>query len=176
MVSNLSKTLIHTALLCEAQPIIQYLKLLKNKDVPNMYENETHILMVSGIGKTATLKALTPIFNNYPVKKAINIGIAGCKDNTLAIGTLCCTTHALNNIVFTTLSTHESAIDNNEALTTVLVDMEAQYFFDVCKSFVPHESIYCLKVVSDYLSTTIPTKEFVSGLIQKNMALIKEIV
>jgi nucleoside phosphorylase len=88
MVSNLSKTLIHTALLCEAQPIIQYLKLLKNKDVPNMYENETHILMVSGIGKTATLKALTPIFNNYPVKKAINIGIAGCQDNTLAIGTL----------------------------------------------------------------------------------------
>lgn len=176
MMSNHSKTLIHTALLCEAQSIIQFLKLIANKTVPNIYENDSYVLVVSGIGKDATIEALTKIFQMYTLHKAINIGIAGCKDESIAIGTLCCCTHSLPNILHTTLSTSLNAITNKEKLSSTLVDMEAQFFMNVCEQYLPKEKIFCLKVVSDYLSSQIPKKQFVIELIQKNMPLIKEIL
>lgn len=176
MVSNLSKTLIHTALLCEVQPLIQYLKLFKNKDFPQIYENESYVVIISGIGKNATQKALQLIFNNYSIHKAINLGIVGCKDKQIPIGTLCCTTHTLKNIRHESLSTHDSPLDDKEKLQTTLVDMEADYFLEECEKFLKKEKIYCLKVVSDYLSQEIPKKQFVTDLIQKNIPIIKEIL
>lgn len=176
MVSNTSKTLIHTALLCEAQPLIQYLKLFKNKEFPNIYENDQYVLIVSGIGKIATQMALELIFKTYKIHKALNIGIAGCKEETISIGTLCCTTHILNNIRYETLITHDKPLENKEQLSTTLVDMEANYFLKKCEAFLDKEKIYCLKVVSDYLSREIPKKQFVTDLIQKNIPLIKEIL
>lgn len=176
MMSNSSKTFIHTALLCEAQPLIQYLKLVKNKDFPTLYENDQYVLMVSGIGKTATQTALQFILNQYLLKKAINIGIAGCKDRTIPIGTLCCTTHIINNIRYESITSYDKPLDNHEELTTTLVDMESQYFLEMCKAFIEKEKCYCFKVVSDYLSKEIPKKQFVTDLIQKNILLIKEIL
>lgn len=54
--------------------------------------------------------------------------------------------------------------------------MEAQFFMNVCEQYLSKEKIFCLKVVSDYLSANIPKKQFVIELIQKNMPLIKEIL
>ncbi len=167
------KTLIHTALLCEAISTIQYLKLIKNKDYPYLYENKNYVLLVSGIGKENTLKTLDEVFKNQIFKKAINIGIVGCKDKTINIGTLCCPTHNLTNILHTTLSTKDFAIENKEDIKTTLVDMESKYFFQKCEENCINE-IYCFKVVSDYLDAKIPKKEFVTSLIQKNMQILKE--
>lgn len=174
--SNLSKILIHTALLCEAQPFIQTLKLIKNKTVPNVYENETHVLIVSGIGKTATFQALETIFKEYVIHKAFNIGIAGCQDESIAIGTLCCSTHHLNMVLFTTLSTSDTVIEDKKKIKTTLVDMESHYFMQMCQEHLPKEEIYCFKVVSDYLSATIPSKQFVTSIIQQNIFKLKEIL
>lgn len=174
--SNLSKTLIHTALLCEAQPLIQSLKLIKNKIVPNIYENETYILVVSGIGKRATLQALETIFKTYCVHKALNIGIAGCKEESIAIGTLCCSTHHFNNIRFATLSTFDAAVEDKKSVETTLVDMEFHSFMQICQEHLPKEQIFCFKIVSDYLSATLPSKQFVTSIIQQNILTLKEIL
>ncbi|MFA7083245.1 MAG: nucleoside phosphorylase [Arcobacteraceae bacterium] len=175
MMSNSSKTLIHTALLCEAQTLIQFLKLHKINS--NLYENEKYSLVISGIGKLATQKYLTKILQKQKFNKAINIGIAGCQDETIAIGTLFCTTHkSLENIPYATLSTVDIALNCKKKLTTLLADMEAKYFIQICETFVAHENIYCLKIVSDYLSSDIPKKAFVTTLVQKNLPLIKEIL
>jgi nucleoside phosphorylase len=176
MVSNSSKTLIHTALLCEAQPLIQLLKLTKNKTVPHIYENETHLLVVSGMGKKATLKTISEIVKTHSFHKAINLGIAGCKDEQIAIGTLCCTTHTNTTMPYVSLGTHDTPVEDKSSLSTTLVDMEAQYFMQVCQEYLSKEQIYCLKVVSDYCNSTIPSKAFVNNLIQQNILKIKEIL
>jgi nucleoside phosphorylase len=176
MVSNSSKTLIHTALLCEAQPLIQSLKLTKNKTVPQMYENETHLLVVSGIGKKATLKALSEIFKMYSFHKAINVGIAGCKEEHIAVGTLFCTTHTNTQMPYASLCTHDTPVEDKSILSATLVDMEAQYFMQLCQEYLPKEQIYCLKVVSDYCNRALPSKQFVTNLIQQNILKIKEIL
>ncbi len=61
----MTKTLIHTALLAEAQPLINFLKLKQNisLNLPNgnkifFDDNENYILIVSGIGKENTIKSL----------------------------------------------------------------------------------------------------------------------
>lgn len=175
MVSNTTKTLIHTALLCEAQAFIQLLKLKKINS--KLYENERYSLLISGIGKENTQKHLRDIFKIKRFSKAFNIGVAGCKDENIDIGTLFCTTHKeLKNIAYASLSTADKALNSKEQLLTTLVDMEAKYFIQICEKHILKESIYSFKVVSDYLSAAIPKKALITALIQKNLPLIKEII
>ena len=78
----MSKTFIHTALLSEAQPLINFLKLKQDNSVQNLpknsklfrSENEEYLLIVSSIGKENCQKSLEYIFDNYKIDKAINIG------------------------------------------------------------------------------------------------------
>ncbi|WP_419770632.1 MAG: nucleoside phosphorylase [Candidatus Marinarcus sp.] len=174
MMSNSSKTVIHTALLAEARPLIDTLKLIQNQQHTFIYENETHVLIVSGMGKTQTIEKLTYIFENFNITKAINIGIAGCRDESIAIGTLLCTSHALLKIPQATLTTVDKPLSDITALTTQLVDMEAQYFHYVAQKHLPTSEIYVFKVVSDYLDTSIPKKSFVIELVQNSLKQLKE--
>lgn len=168
----MSKTFIHCALLCEAQPIINFLKLQQNKSVQNLPignklfsdENQDYILIVSGIGKENTIKSLDFIYKNYKIKKAINIGIAGCSDSSIKIGTLFCTNKLLTNINFANITTVDEPLESDENLETLLVDMEAKYFIEKSKEHC--DEIFCFKVVSDYLDTQIPKKSFVIEIIE----------
>lgn len=164
-----SKVLIHSALQAEAQYLINYYKLKQDNSVQKfkIFSNDKIILIVSGMGKEKTTFALEYIFNNFKINKAINIGIAGCCDSSIKIGTLFCTNRLLKDINFAAITCVDEPLDSDENLETLLVDMESFYFKEVSSKFV--SDIYIFKVVSDYLDTTIPKKSFVIELIQKSL-------
>jgi nucleoside phosphorylase len=169
---KLYKTLIHTALLCEAQPFINHFKLrkdtLKQKKY-NIYTNDTIILIVSGVGKYNTTLALNFIYDNFIIKRSINIGICGCLDENIPIGTLFCTNKKLLDIKYNKLSTYDEVITSKSNIKTNLVDMEGSYFYDISLKFIRNSNILIFKVVSDYLSSKRPSKDFVSNLITKSL-------
>lgn len=163
-------TLIHCALQCEAQTFIEKLKLKKTSSNPKIFSNNKYILIISGIGKVNTLQSLEYIFNNFTIKKAFNIGVAGCASKTIPIGSLFCTNHKLNNIkhmkLLTSLTPVNSSCSDNK---DVLYDMEAKYFLEVCNKYVESDYIYVFKVVSDHLDVKGLKKDFVKSLILKSL-------
>lgn len=164
------KTLIHCALLCEAQALINYYKLSLDRTNQNkpthikIYTNDTLLIVISGIGKINTQNTLDYIFKNYQISKAINLGIAGCVDNNVKIGSLFCTNKKLKNVSHASITTLDTVCVNKNQISTVLVDMESKYFEEIVSSFL--EDIYIIKVVSDHLEEQIPKKSFVIQLIQ----------
>jgi len=171
------KTLIHTSLRQEAKPIIEYFKLQCIQTKPHkIYTKENIVLIISGMGKDKTSLHVKDVFKNYNIDKAINIGIAGCKDKDIAIGSLFCTNQTLDFIETASLTTVDVPLDNDKDLKTTLVDMEAQSFISTCKEFLDIKDIYILKVVSDHLDTTIPKKEFVWKIIERNLKNISKVV
>ena len=170
------KTLIHVALKHEAKPIIEHFKLQCVQTKPfKIYEKDDIILYICGIGRENTLH-VKEAFKKYKIRKAINLGIAGCKDKTIKIGSIFCTTHQIENIKYTTLTTVDEPLSNHENLNTTLVDMEAESFISTCKEFLDIKDIYILKVVSDHLNTSIPKKEFVWKIIKQNLKSISKVV
>ena len=175
----MSKTLIYTALLQEAQSIINFLKLKQDNSVQNLPKgnklfidvNNEYILIVSGIGKKNCEKSLWFIYENYEITRAINIGISGCSDASIKIGTLFCTNRLLPNINFASITTFEKPLESDENLETLLVDMEARYFQNISKKYC--NEIYIFKIVSDYLEIEIPKKDFVIKLIQDCLPKLK---
>lgn len=192
------KTLIHTALVAEAKPIIGYFGLTCKEKIPyNLYENENIVLIVSGIGEELTQQALSYALSLYEPEIAINIGIAGCSDATIARGTLFCTTHENLDIPFATLSSHKEGIDASCSLNTVIHDgspetlcfivpSERKCFAQTsshaklttlvdmeAESFlhtIPKDiETYVFKVVSDHLQTSIPSKADVGNWINKSI-------
>lgn len=176
----MSKTLIYTALLPEAQPLINFLKLKQETNIQDLPkgnklfidENEKYLLIVSGIGKENCQKSLEFIYQNYEIEKAINIGIAGCSDAKIKVGTLFCTNRLLPNINFAPITTVDEPLESDENLETLLVDMEVKYFLEKSKEHCKDN--YCFKVVSDHLDIEIPKKAFVIELIQKSLPLWKK--
>ncbi len=176
----MSKTLIYCALLPEAQSLINLLKLKQDKTIQNLPvgnkiffdENEKYLLIVSGIGKENCQKSLEYIYENFEIEKAINIGIAGCSDSSVKVGTLFCTNRLLPNINFAPITTVDEPLESDENLETLLVDMEAKYFLELSKKYC--NNIYTFKVVSDHLDIEIPKKAFVIELIQKSLPLWKK--
>ncbi len=171
-----SKILIHTALFAEAKTIIEFFKLqcLQNKPY-KIYAKDDILLVVLGMGKDNTVK-IKELFENYDIKRAINVGIAGCKDTNVEIGSLFCTNHKLTDIKSASLTTVDKPLSNPKKLDTMLVDMEAKTFLHVSKQYLHAKDIYILKIVSDHLDTTIPKKEFVWKIIEKNLKNISTIV
>ena len=112
------------------------------------------------------------MYENFEIKKAINIGIAGCSDGSIKIGTLFCTNRLLPNINFASITTVDEPLESDENLETILVDMESKYFEDISKKHC--NDIYTFKVVSDYLETQIPKKAFVIELMQNNLTDLKK--
>ncbi len=172
--SNPHKTLIHTALIHEARPLIQTLKLTQNTLLPKIYENDTYVLIVSGIGKNNTTESLEPLFKKQAFKRAINIGIAGCSNEEIPIGTLFCTNQQLETIPKATITCVIEPLDAKSSLSSLLVDMESDAFLEVCSKYLPQNECFVFKVVSDYCNSAIPKKSFVIDLIQKQIKTIKE--
>ena len=161
------QTLIHTALVAEAKPIIGLFGLTcKAKQPYNLYENEHIALIVSGMGSQNAKEALSYALSRYAPSVAINIGIAGCSDTTVAKGTLFCTTHEGLDILFATCSSRQKAVDDALHVNTTLVDMEADTFLQTVPKTL---ETYVFKVVSDHLETSIPSKADVGNWIGKSI-------
>lgn len=158
-------TLIHTALLSEAQTFIEKCKLQKVNSQPKIYTSEKIIVLIGGIGKENTYSSLAYTFENYAITKALNIGIAGCSDTTIEIGELFCTNRKLDDIKFMKCKTVDvPQLPSNVTLNT-LYDMEASYFLGIVQKYLDEKDIYIFKIVSDHLDSTIPKKDFVKKLI-----------
>ena len=169
-------TLIHVALKHEAKPLIEKFKLQCIQTKPfKVYKKDHIILCVCGMGYKNTLH-VESVFKEYPITKAINIGIAGCKDKSVEIGSLFTCNHHLADIEFASLTSVDAPLDSADSLKTMLVDMEAKTFLHVSQKYLHVRDINILKVVSDHLDTTIPKKEFVWKIIEKNLKSISQIV
>ena len=157
--------LIHTALLCEAQSFIEYYKLKKTNN--KLYQNDELIVLISGIGKENTLLTLEDIFSNHTIIKAFNIGIAGCNDTTIEIGTLFCTNKCLKDIKKLPLITQDTITINSKETNPTLYDMEAKYFLSICSLYLKKEDIFIFKIVSDHLSSKKLPKDYIKSIISK---------
>lgn len=162
--------LIHTALLSEAQAMIEKYKLVKINSNPKIYEDEKILVLIGGIGEQNTLRSLEYLFENYSISKALNIGIAGCSNTSIEIGELFCTNHYLKDIEYMTCETVNTPqlLTHNSKLLT-LYDMEASYFLETVKQHLDEKNIYVFKVVSDHLDDTILPKDAVKKLIQNSL-------
>jgi purine-nucleoside phosphorylase len=159
---------IHTALLCEAQSIIEKHKLKKINSNPIIYKNDFLVVVIGGIGELNTKSSLEYLFENYTIEKAFNIGIAGCSNKEVAIGELFCTNKILDNINFMELKTVSvpQVVCNTQSL---LYDMEGSFFLEVSQKYLKNEDIFVFKVVSDNLDDTILPKDKVKKLIQNSL-------
>ncbi len=162
-------TLINTALFAEAQPLIEHYKLQCLYKRPyRVYKKDNIVLTISGIGRKNALH-VEHFLKSFDIVKAINIGIAGCKNKEVEIGSLFCTNQKLLDIEYTDITSVLEPLDNPNDLKTTLVDMESEAFLEICKKRLKEKDIYIFKVVSDYLDTTIPKKEFVYKLIKNSI-------
>jgi len=168
--------LIHTALLCEAQSFIEVLKLKKVNSSPKIYLNDSYILVISGIGKENTSIALKYILEKYDIEKAFNIGVAGCNDKDIEIGSLFCTNGNLDNINYLQLKTVDMPQTISDIIEPTLYDMEGNYFLEYLSSKLKNKDLFILKVVSDYLDDTILVKDDIKALIKKQMPIILKIM
>ena len=168
---NTHKTLIHTALYPEAKPLIQYFNLVQNKSYEplKIFENNQYILVVSGMGQVKTTDALVFVFEIFNINKAVNIGIAGCIDKRIKLGSLFCTNHSLPNIQTASLTTVDEPLEDASLLKTLLVDMEAKSFVQCARKNLNKENVFVFKIVSDYLSKEIPDKSLVYNSIKKSI-------
>ncbi|NLC28215.1 MAG: hypothetical protein GX780_05520 [Campylobacteraceae bacterium] len=156
-------TLIHVALPVEAKALRKYLQMKPLGR--NLYTKDKILLAISGMGDELTFKTLKPLFEQFLITKALNFGMAGCQDKNIPIGTLCCSTHKLEDVFHATISSVTKPLKNLETLETTLVDMESKAFKSCCDLFIDKEKIYIFKVVSDYGTDKIPTKEFVGAIL-----------
>ena len=160
--------LIHSALLCEAQSIIEKLKLKKTNSNPKIYQNGDFIVLIGGIGRDNTIRSLQFVFNNFKIERAFNIGVAGCSDRSIDIGTIFCTNHKGCGVDHIPLSTvDEPQVEKGGDVR--LYDMEGKYFQDTALGYLEAEDIYIFKIVSDHLDDTVQSKEFIKSLIYKNI-------
>lgn len=169
-----SYTLIHAALLCEAQTFIEKLKLKKINSAPKIYANANTLVLIGGVGKDNTVNSLEYIFQNYNISKVFNIGTAGCSDKTVEIGSLFCSTHKLDGIDILPLITNEFPVFEKEIEQKALFDMEGEYFYEISKKYT--EDIYIFKVVSDHLDIQRLDKEFVKKIIFNNFDLLAKYI
>ena len=170
-----SYTLIHAALLAEGQPIIRYFGLKQCETRPfKLFRAAQLLLIVSGVGKESTRKALEWVTHRFPLSSAINIGIAGCSDMGIEIGTLFAARGGPEAVPRLPLKTVDNPLRTaaeagRELQEPFLADMEASYFVKSLSKVLDTKNIHILKVVSDHLSDTIPKRAFVSRLIGETL-------
>jgi len=167
--------LIHTALLCEAQSFIEYYKLKKTNSTPKVYANNFIIICIGGVGEENTIKSLNYIFKNYIITNAFNIGIAGCNNTDVKIGTLFCTNHNLDKVPKLPLITSNQITYSSKIEETTLYDMEGSFFLEYCLTHLEDKNIYIFKIISDHLNPQKFNKDTIKSLISKQTIIHKYI-
>ncbi|MBR4141526.1 MAG: hypothetical protein IKR42_07060, partial [Campylobacter sp.] len=160
--------LIHTALLCEAMPIIERFKLKLDKSEKfKIYKNEQIWLCVLGVGAKNTANLAEILRINY-FRKVVNLGICGCSDKGVKIGEIFCINEKIEGFKTANL---ECVSSPKTAINATLCDMESDEFKRVCKEFkLP---FLLVKIVSDYLQTEQISKNFVYNLVKNQIKNIE---
>ena len=167
--------LIHTALVHEATPLIEYLRLKRNlhfKDV-RVFSDQELLLLVGGVGPQKTRSSLklfaaaaAKIKPKAKIHCALNIGVCGA-DTSFPIGALyrihevSLSGHSerillelcpANQIPHAKLQSFAKPVCNQDIETSVeLVDMEGFAFCETVSSILPEARRFILKIVSDHL-------------------------
>ena len=172
----MSKILIHTTSLIEAQPIVDFFNLEKlTSPIENtIYSNNDLILIVSGLSKEKILESLNYIFKNFQISKAFDLSIASCSDGSIALGTLFCTNRFINGLNFANITTVEKPLETDAGLETLLVDKQAEFFKKTCKENI--EDFYILKIVSDYFDVDEPSDKKIFELINNSILKWKKLI
>jgi hypothetical protein len=172
----MSKILIHTTSLIEANPIIDFFNLKKfDNPLKNIiYSNNDLILIVSGVSKEKILESLNYIFKNFQISKAFDLSIASCSDGSIALGTLFCTNRFINGLNFANVTTVEKPLETDAGLETLLVDKQAEFFKKTCKENI--EDFYILKIVSDYFDEDGPSDKKIFELINNSILKWKNLI
>lgn len=190
--------LIVTALQCEAKPLINHFNLKREKTPGrfSIYSNPEICLVVSGTGmlKCAVAAASAITFKgNTIIRGAINAGICGSLSRSVECGTAILPNKIVNkvtqrvyypDILFShslmegTLYSfpHPAAENGTDSCDAEFVDMEAAGFMEASLSFLPPQSIHCLKVVSDYLEGRKLDQEYVSGIMENNILNLESVI
>ena len=168
-----ANTLIHTALAGEARPIVEHFGLKVYETKPfRVYGSPVLYLIVSGVGREAARAALEWFTGRYSVKTAINIGLAGCSDPNVEIGSLYAVhggapelpSMRLQTVDVPVIQRQDEKRGNGESM---LYDMEAQVLLDI----LPPINIHILKIVSDHLDGTFPNRKRVHELLRNSLPL-----
>jgi len=169
-------TYIVTALVSEAQPIIEFLNLSKRDDQKfQIFSNEKYTLIISGIGKINSAIATTYLTPNND-DTMINLGMCGATYHN--IGAL----FQIKKIIDKSSQKVIHINQNGQTITCVdipqnspnkfkntLVDMESYGFYQAANRFVKKENIQIYKIVSDKISDTILTPKEVHDLIYPHL-------
>lgn len=172
----MSKILIHTTSIIEANPIIDFfnLKELENPQQIKIYSNDDILLIISGISRDLIVQSLDYVFKNYSISKAFDLSIASCSDGSIALGTLFCTNRFIGGLNFANVTTVEKPLETDEELETLLVDKQAQFFSQICKENI--KDFYVLKIVADYFDEVEPTNEKIFELINNSILKWKSLI
>ena len=163
--------LIHTALLCEAMPIIEHFRLNLDKDEKfKIYKNGQIWLCVLGVGAKNTTN-LEQILEKNHFKKIINLGICGCSDKGVKIGEIFCINEKIEGFKTANL---ECVPSPSVAINAMLCDMESDEFRRICTEF--GVSFLIVKIVSDHLNTERISKNFVYNLVKNQIKNIERIL
>ena len=172
----MSKILIHTTSIIEANPIIDFfnLKELENPQQIKIYSNDDILLIISGVSRDLIVQSLDYVFKKYSISKAFDLSIASCSDGSIALGTLFCTNRFIGGLNFANVTTVEKPLETDEELETLLVDKQAQFFSQICKENI--KDFYVLKIVADYFDEVEPTNEKIFELINNSILKWKSLI
>ena len=184
------------ALKDEAKVILDYFKLkaVNEKTIYPIYKNEeeTHWLIISGIGRNNSAASTTYLYSYSNASKHtswINIGIAGSDKGNYGdlylvdkISTYqrkkstYPSTMPKSNLPKMHLLTSDIPISDYSSYE--LIDMEGSAFFDIASKLSSKEFICLMKVISDGPKNDIKeiTKSKISNLIKLNLSKIVDVV
>lgn len=177
-----------TALDAEARPLIDHYRLKRDTTLPyTLYRDEEILLLVTGIGKTNALMAVSAVLGySLPCTGDIllNIGICGAPkeyevgealmvhkiiDNDRSYYPDMLYTHALRE-------TSLQCVDKpQESAHELPVDMESAAVFQAASRFLKLHQMGFLKIVSDHFEPEYVTKEGVQELVRSHLPTIDEL-
>ena len=173
--------LIVSAFYKEVSFLIKHYNLKKENAPFEVFKNDEIIVIISGIGKINSAIATTYILTKYPIKFAINFGLAG--SSTKKIKEIFLINKINSNLYPDILYSHpfkESSIICADEVKTSgefeLVDMESEGFFKSATKFLSLENIFIIKVVSDNLVCFRPDDEFLNNLFSPHLKNITSFI
>ena len=177
-----------TALDAEARALIDHYHLTRDFTLPyTLYKNEQMVLLVSGIGKTNALMAVSALLGwriPNPTDCLINIGICGAPDaypigETLLIHQIFEGDRRYYPDILYPHSLRESSIKCVDGAQSVLdeypVDMESSAVFQTSARFFKLHQMAFVKIVSDHFTPKTVSKERVIELIRSNLHNVDEV-
>jgi hypothetical protein len=178
-----------TALDAEARPLCDYYRLKRDTFLPyTLYRNEEIVLVVSGMGRTNALMAVSALLGwRIPEEKdvLINVGICGAPSD-FRIGEALLIHQILDGDrryypdILYSHSLRETSMRCVDAPQSVLsdtpVDMESGAIFQAASRFFKLHQMAFLKIVSDHCTPESVTKEGVMELLRSHVDTVDTLI